>query len=47
LKLSLLKAAMKEKPKINQTSSFISAQKYGDAETGKQFSQDTKIQILG
>jgi len=38
---------MKEKPTINKTSSFITAQKYGNAETGRQVSLDAKIQILG
>lgn len=34
-KLSLLKASMREKPAINETSSIIASHKYNDPETGR------------
>ena len=47
MKLSLLKASMREKPAINETSSLIGALKYSDPDTGDKVTEDTKVQILG
>lgn len=46
MKLSLLKAQMKEKPTINENSNLISSIKYTDPETGQKVSESTKVQIL-
>ena len=46
MKLSLLKASMREKPVINETSSVIASHKYSDPETGRQVNPDAKVSIL-